>query len=87
MPFNKSNLLLYYWLFLLLLITNSIITTGSNQKKYFPPPIKAYIDKYKKPFYLCVDTGSSFSWIISTNVRLNSHELDDQKWRLKMSKP
>ncbi len=87
MPFNKCNLLLYYWFFLLLLITNSIITTGSNQNKYFPPPIKAYIDKYKKPFYLCVDTGSSFSWIISTNVRLNSHELDDQKWRLKMSKP
>ena len=49
--------------------------------------VNVYIDSYKKPFHLCVDTGSSFSWVIGKGVKIHKHIFDDNTWRLNVSTP
>jgi hypothetical protein len=85
MQLSKITSLLFLYVFLLTLLSTDVRASESNT---FLTPIKVYIDKYKKPFHLCVDTGSSFSWVISKNVRVNSHvKYDNRIWQLHTSKP
>ena len=77
---------LFLCVFFLVTLLSTAALAGTDST--FLPPIKVYIDKYKKAFHLCVDTGSSFSWVISKNVRINSHvKYDNRIWQLHTSKP